>query len=92
MGEMRRIEAMVDSGAADDITSAVRDGEYANADAVLGEALALWRSFRDREQSCLKNLRTTIAEVIERDEWLEGNFTLAEIRADDRTDAPLFDS
>ena len=77
MGEMRRIRVEIDAETAFAVDLAVAAGEYRGADDLLREALRLWADARVEGTTELSRIW---AERTRRDEWLNGNFTLDEIR------------
>lgn len=77
MGEMRRITVEIDGDTARVVDMAVVAGEYDSDAEVVLEALRLWSGAYQSDD----DLRLQWEDRTRAGQWLEGNFTLAEITA-----------
>ncbi len=77
MGELRRITVEIDGDTARAVDMAVVAGEYGSEAEVVLEALRLWSGAYQSDD----DLHIQWEERTRAGQWLEGNFTLAEIRA-----------
>ena len=79
MGQMRKITVEIDGDTARAVDMAVVAGDYGSEADVVLDALRLWSGSHQSDD----DLRLQWERRTQADEWLEGNFSLEEIRAVD---------
>ena len=77
MGELQKFAIEIDGETAEAVEFALATGDYRQAQDVFREAMRLWKDSRSSEA---EQVRELWAERTRSDRWLEGNFTLDEIR------------
>ncbi len=80
MSKLERITVTMPEEMVAKMRAAVESGEYATTSEIVREALRDWNEYQERRHAKLEKLRALIAEG-EQSETLDGEVTLAELRA-----------